>query len=277
MLSNRCRAVPARAVILATLVALMLAAAPAAFAAAPANDDLADATVVASLPHNDAQNTEEATSESGEPGCAGVGHTVWYSFTPSADIELEANTFGSDYDTTLSAYTAGALGLNQVACNDDSAGTLQSRIRFDALAGTTYHIRVGSYYDTPGGNLTFLLREAPPLGPPPELAISIDPLGNVNRNGVATIRGTVTCSEPVFASIELTLRQTTSRPIAEGYGWAGVECDGPTSWEAAVYPYTGSFKAGAVNVSAASFACDSDELCGEAFTSRSVTLRTGSR
>ena len=36
--------------------------------------------------------------------CIG-GHTVWYQFTPSEDIRVNANTFGSDYDTGIAVYT----------------------------------------------------------------------------------------------------------------------------------------------------------------------------
>lgn len=274
---HRCRARSARTVIVAALAALILAAAPAALAAAPSNDAFADATVVGSLPFTDAQNTEDATTEPGDPECAGNGHTVWYSFTPPSDIELEANTFGSDYDTTVSAWTVAPIGLAQVACNDDAGGTLQSRIRFDALAGETYYIRVGSFFDSPGGNMTFLLREAPPLGPPPVLELSIDPTGTVNRNGVARIHGTLTCSEPIDAFVDLFARQTTSRPIVEGFGSAFVQCSGPTPWEALVYPYPGVFVAGPVSVAGSAFACDLDEQCGDAQATQTVVLRTGGR
>lgn len=260
------------------VVLLLLAVSPTATASpvivTNGNDFFATATVIGSLPYTDSPNTALATTEPGDPECAGNGHTVWYEFTPSTDIEIEVSTFGSDYDTTLSAYDE---EMNQVACVDDAAGALQSRIRFTALAGETYHIMVGSFYDTPGGNLELLVREAPPLGPPPELSIQIDPSGSVNRAGVATIRGTVTCSEPVEAFIEVFVRQTVSRPIAEGFGFGGVSCDGPTTWEAEVFPYTGAFSAGVANVSTYTSACDADELCGDASSSRSVVLRIGPR
>ena len=36
---------------------------------------------------------------------------MWYQFTPTEDIRLNANTFGSDYDTGIAVYTGtpGAL------------------------------------------------------------------------------------------------------------------------------------------------------------------------
>ena len=64
------------------------------------NDDFANAIPVASLPFSDGPSTTNATTEPGEPSpCAGVANTVWYSFTPGADVSITANTFGSDYDT----------------------------------------------------------------------------------------------------------------------------------------------------------------------------------
>ena len=59
-------------------------------------------------------------------------------------ILFSANTFGSDYDTVLSAYTGepGALTLVPGACNDDTLG-LQSHISFEAAAGVTHYFLIG--------------------------------------------------------------------------------------------------------------------------------------
>jgi hypothetical protein len=147
-------------------VAIYLATAPAAIAQAPANDDFDSATVIGSLPFTDSINTSEATTAADDPECAGNGHTVWYAFTAPADMGIEANTFGSDYDTTLSVYTGSRGALTQIACNDDAADSLQSRVRFNATAGVTYFFMVGSFFDDPGGNLDFAVVEIPPLPPP---------------------------------------------------------------------------------------------------------------
>ena len=68
---------------------------------------------------------------------------------------MTANTFGSDYDTTLSVYTyiQGRM-LTQIACNDDY-DSLQSAVFFHASAGVTYYVMVGAYASGPGGQLTF--------------------------------------------------------------------------------------------------------------------------
>jgi hypothetical protein len=83
----------------------------------------------------------------------GAGPTVWYALTLAEDAFVDVNTFGSDYDTTLSAYLGERGDLEQIACNDDAAGSLQSRVRFAATADTTVFIMVGAFDSGPGGNL----------------------------------------------------------------------------------------------------------------------------
>ena len=105
-----------------------------ALAAPPGNDDFDNATAISSLPFSDALDTTQATTASDDPDCVGNAHSVWYSFTPSTTMVVIGDTFGSDYDTTLSAYTGSRGSLTQIACNDDS-GSLQSRISFSAAGG----------------------------------------------------------------------------------------------------------------------------------------------
>ncbi len=91
-----------------------------AFAAAPSNDRVNHATTVSSLPFQDVLNTSAATTSMNDPVCVGQGPTVWFRYRASQDGPVTANTFGSDYDTTLSVYTftPGRM-LTQIACNDD--------------------------------------------------------------------------------------------------------------------------------------------------------------
>jgi len=137
--------------------------------AAPANDEIANATVITALPFTDGPltTTTTATTAPDDPSCAGNGHTVWYVVTPATDLSMTINTFGSDYDTTVSVYTGTPGALTQLACNDDFQSP-QSRVVFQARPGTTYYIMVGSYYDSPGGSLLFQAMEAEPPPPPPQ-------------------------------------------------------------------------------------------------------------
>src|SRR5262249_5601882 len=109
-------------------------------AAAPLNDDFDRATsVIEPLPFTDAINTAEATTAADDPDCAGNGSTVWYVFVPTQNMRITANTFGSDYDTTLSVYTGTRGNLVQIACNDDYRD-LQSLVTIDVLAGQLYFL-----------------------------------------------------------------------------------------------------------------------------------------
>ena len=140
-------------------------------APAPAHDDVADARPITGLPFTESLSTLAATSEPAEPSpCGGIGKTVWYSFTPSADISLAADTLGSDYDTVLAAYTGTSPSdLTSIGCNDDTGETLQSRLAFVADAGTTVYLQVGGF-DGNTGNLTFTLAAGPPVPPNDDFA-----------------------------------------------------------------------------------------------------------
>jgi PKD repeat protein len=140
---------------------------PAAAQAATApNDSFAGATVIASLPFSTTEDTSQATSDpSDPPGCSSNG-SVWFSFTPQSDMHLQADTFGSNYDTELSAWTGTQDALNSVACNDDFSGS-QSKITFAATAGTTYYFLVAQCCGsggTGGGSLEFSLSQLAPPG-----------------------------------------------------------------------------------------------------------------
>lgn len=128
---------------------------------APANDDFANAVVVTKVPFTRTVNTSEATTAADDPipSCAegGQGPTVWFAFTPRTSKRIEANTFGSDYDTDLVVYTGTRGNLAEITCNDDAGNGVQSKVVFDAVAGTTYFIMVGAFASGPGGNLVFNL------------------------------------------------------------------------------------------------------------------------
>jgi PKD repeat protein len=138
---------------------------PAAAQAATApNDSFTSATVITSLPFTTNEDTSQATSDPSDPsGCSNNG-SVWFSFTPSSDMQIDADASASNYGTRLSAWTGTQGALNQVACNDFSN---QSSIIFAATAGTTYYFMAaqccGSGGDG-GGNLQFSVSQVIPPG-----------------------------------------------------------------------------------------------------------------
>jgi hypothetical protein len=201
------------------------------------NDDFDNATVITDLPFTDNVDTSAATTAPDDPDCFGMGHTVWYSLTPGDDIIVEANTGGSDYDTTVSAYTGTRGSLNQVGCIHGF------RLRFNAAAGTTYFIMVGSFDDTPGGELVLTVREIPPRL---VLGVTIDPNGTVTPAGVATIHGRVTCSRDALGiSMWGTLTQRKGKRVATGTFSATLDCTGGSvPWSASVVGETGTYRRG---------------------------------
>ena len=128
---------------------------------APANDDFDHAIVITRPPFTSRVNTSDATTAADDPvpSCAngGQGPTVWYAYTPRQNRRIEANTFGSDYDTDLAIYTGTRGNLTEIACIDDAGNTVQSKLTIDAVAGETYYFMVGAFASGPGGNLVFNL------------------------------------------------------------------------------------------------------------------------
>jgi hypothetical protein len=238
------RAVRAKVMLgIAVVLGLVLTAPSPAVAAPPANDDFDNAVTFNTVPFEATEDTTEATVAADDPTCiVPFTNTVWYSVTLTATTEIAVDTFGSDYDTVLSAWTGPRGALTQVACNDDS-GSLQSRIAFTAEAGTTYHLLVGTFPDSPSGTLVL---HGQVLPPPVTLAVTINATGSV-VNGAAVIRGTVSCSRPVELTVSGTLRQQQRRQPALGSYRATVSCSGTTGWQATVLGETGAFRRGSAS------------------------------
>jgi hypothetical protein len=106
-------------------------------------------------------------------------------------------------------------------------------------------------------NLTYQTAAATPLefkpGSPLALrgtAASIDTV--VPKTGVATISGTVTCTQPLVVNIYVNLQQTYRRFNFTSQGEATISCAGPrhVPWTVIVQPGNGLYAAGAANVQA---------------------------
>ena len=127
------------------------------------NDDFADATIITSLPFTDSAKIVESATEVGEPSpsCAfgDIANSVWYSFTPSEDTLLAADTTGSEFGTVLAVWaTQGVFGLGEVACVSVFGFPSGSRLAFEAVAGETYYFQVaGASFDTQAGKVAFNL------------------------------------------------------------------------------------------------------------------------
>ncbi len=95
------------------------------------NDTCVNARAVVCTPYARTDNTAIATTDSTDPGVTcgngSRGHSAFYRWTAPAPGVVTADTFGSSYDTILSAHAGACGSLGSIACNDDTGG-LQSRI-----------------------------------------------------------------------------------------------------------------------------------------------------
>jgi hypothetical protein len=153
------------AIPLATMLAVVVPVAlpGAAGAAAPVNDDFANAKLVdtQSLPFVDTVDVSEASVEADEPqNCDVASHTVWYTFTPTVDAALTLSTFGSpSVYNVLNLYEqtgSGFAGLVHRGCT-----TFSNTMGFSVVAGTTYYVQIGDVFGFPG-TIRFSLDRIPP-------------------------------------------------------------------------------------------------------------------
>lgn len=114
-------------------------------------------------------NNVNATKEPGEPNHTGNagGRSVWFRFTAWKECCTELSTEGSGFNTLLAVYTGTSVStLTLVTSNAGGCGT--SRVYFDPIPGTTYHVAVDGYNGAAGTvKLTCRLVFPPPTAPPP--------------------------------------------------------------------------------------------------------------
>jgi subtilisin family serine protease len=124
------------------------------FIADPANDHFANAEVLDGVSGEVLGNSRSATKQFGEPLHAGNlgGRSLWYSFTPSEDGELDLLTRGSNFDTLLSVYNGEKVtALDLIGANDDMVpGTGVSRVTIAVKTGVKYSIAVDGFSDQNG-------------------------------------------------------------------------------------------------------------------------------
>ncbi len=85
---------------------------------------------------------------------------VWHIFKPEQSEMVKISLMGSDFDTTLAIYDE-CYGT-ELACNDDTANTLQSEIYMQVEAGVSYMIRIAGYDDETGNYVLTITTHIPP-------------------------------------------------------------------------------------------------------------------
>lgn len=135
-----------------------LALAACAASAQPANDNIANASIISGLAGTTNGVNTGATLEAGESSPiatqdnsygAPVAESVWYSWTAPASGNVSFDTIGSSFDTVLAGYTGNSIAtLTMLTADDDifdgngNLTSTNSQISFYAVANTTYYIAV---------------------------------------------------------------------------------------------------------------------------------------
>ena len=274
-------------VVLALLVAAVWTGALPARAEAPGNDTLEGSTPI-DVPFWGEQDTSEATSDevdaalNEECGAPATDASVWYQLTPAEDLAVDVFVGESDYSAGVIVAEHTEEGLHVVTCGPEG-------VFFIANAEATYQLML---FDDQvdgagnGGNLVIHV-EGGPVGPPPEVDLSVDPVGTFQQDGSATITGTLICSGDVeFVDVFGQVTQEVGRfaitgwfGLFEGEGEENGEvppplsCDGSVqAWSAVVHPDNGLFKGGRATVEAEVFACGFFE-CAEDTVTETIRLR----
>lgn len=133
----------------------------------PSNDLCSAAFVITANNYTNAQSTSLAASTGDpSPSCVGTfGKGVWYVYTAPSNGIVIADTIGSSFDTAMGVYSGSCGALTLLACDDDSGGSLTSRITNTVVSGVSYYYLVGGYNGT-AGNLVFHLNFTSASGPP---------------------------------------------------------------------------------------------------------------
>jgi hypothetical protein len=241
-------------IVLCIIATVVLGTSSVAHAAPPSNDDIANATVITTPTFSDALDTREATAAATDLGCGAA--TVWYQHTPSTNTQIQVETGG--YETFVGLFSGDPSSpTNEICTQYSMTATLQ--------AGQTYYISVGSSYwgppppgaVGPGGDLVVNMytQEIPPLLT--SMTATVDSV-TVDRVGVVTISGTVTCDQVANAYISGSLVQRFQRTLAQGYVNAYASCGPePTTWTTQLASYTQTiFSSGKATLQAYAYAYD---------------------
>jgi len=231
-----------------------------AVAAAPANDDIANAVGVTGLPFVASVDIAEATQAPGDLHCGTLpdGNTVWYKITPSSDLRIGFHVETSVQELSISIGTGSPGSLTLVQCSFSSTDAL------DATAGTTYYIQLGTCCGVPGGPVTVSMQEVAPLS----ADIRIDHRGQIDDAGLVEVSGKIRCNRQTPSGSETVVQGRLRQGDANGWLVPVHFSDGCSAlwkpWSTTVQVLSADgFDPGRAGLEATVFACDEFGTCAE--------------
>ena len=250
------------ALVLAPLALLTLYGG-AALAEAPANDDIANAVDVTSLPYAHTVDITEATPAADDLECGTLpgDHTVWYKITPSLDarIGIHIETEVEELSVSIFAGPPGSEIMLYCSYSDDNA--------LETNARTTYYFQLATCCGAAGGPVTITMQEVPPLS----ADIHVAHRGRISDAGLVRMSGKVRCNRQTPPGTELVVQGTLTQGDARGWLVPVHFSHGcskrwmPWSTTVQVLSIDG-FQAGKAALSATVFACDEFDTCAEPVT-----------
>lgn len=214
--------------------------------APPPNDDCSAPIAISGagpFAYDDSLATLGATGQMCVPtGTSTIDHDLWYCWTAPASGSYDVSTRGLTLlDTKIAVYAGCACPTSaSIGCNDDVCGTLQSTMTWNANAGTSYLIQIGTFTGAQGGLGAFTIVPTPPPPPgcqyddgTPENSVGLNSggaMGWLQRFGTP---GTKTLVTQVEAAISMPIGASVSYAV-----WKDPNDDGNPS--DAVLTYLGS-------------------------------------
>ena len=253
--------------------ALVPGVAVAAYAATPANDTAAGATVITSLPTTITQDTTAATTDSldaslnADCGAPATNASVWFQYTDTTGNGFVATMGSSDYTGGFMVTEGDPSQGNLVACGPTTVGVRTT-------PGQTYYVVAFSDTAVNGGHLEVTFDKAPPM---PDLSVTADPKGLAYKDGSAQVSGTYTCTnaDGWNSEIDGTLTQRVGRVKIVGYFFVyPLQCDGAShAWSALVTSDNGLFRGGKAASVSFGYACGVLD-CAEGYAEQAVQLNS---
>ncbi|MCA1840879.1 MAG: hypothetical protein ABR507_11030 [Actinomycetota bacterium] len=119
----------------------------------PDNDYLNAAIGVPSLPFDVTQSNLVATNDPGEIFPCAVANTIWYRFVSDKTQQINVNTIGSAFNTSVAVWAnpENSPNLALAGCDDNSGGGPgASSLTFTMQARTAYFFQVGGTFGARG-------------------------------------------------------------------------------------------------------------------------------